>query len=352
MAELNDTPEWVGVYQLETTDPVVGGAPNESTGDGMSNIPHQHLAKRTTFLKALVEDAGLGAVIGPEVSNFNQVAKSGLYWGSNAAGAPGTDTHVLLHIQGSAADESVQVAARIPSNKLFLRRRTAGTWQAWVEIAHAGNLSDLLGGLPNNVVLKAGAQTITGVKDFTASPTVPTPTTAAQAARKGYVDNAVSSGMGGAVPSTREVATGSGLTGGGALASDITLSIDPATVAQILAGASSGLVVTPKNLSDAGAFQTVSDGTITLNLAQRRNFRVTLSSNSTLQTPSNMKSGDTGEILVEQDGSGSRTLGLSSAWTLFGGQSQANDSPGAKSLISYKAVSSSEVIASIAWETV
>lgn len=57
MANLTDTASaWeAGVYQIETTDPVVGGAPNPATGAGMSNIPHLQLAKRTQFLKTQVE---------------------------------------------------------------------------------------------------------------------------------------------------------------------------------------------------------------------------------------------------------------------------------------------------------
>lgn len=38
------------IYQLEVTDPVLGGPPNEGTGAGMSNIPHKQLADRTAYL--------------------------------------------------------------------------------------------------------------------------------------------------------------------------------------------------------------------------------------------------------------------------------------------------------------
>lgn len=45
-----------GVYQIEATDPVVGGLPDEDTGAGMSNIPHKQLADRTAWLKAMLDD--------------------------------------------------------------------------------------------------------------------------------------------------------------------------------------------------------------------------------------------------------------------------------------------------------
>lgn len=52
-------------------------------------------------------------------------------------------------------------------------------------------------------VHRAGTETITGVKTFTASPLVPTPTTASQAAPKSYVDSvAGSGGGGGSTPAT------------------------------------------------------------------------------------------------------------------------------------------------------
>lgn len=57
MADLNDATEtWQdGIYQLEQTDPVLGGPPNEATGAGMDNIPHLQLARRTRWLKAQVD---------------------------------------------------------------------------------------------------------------------------------------------------------------------------------------------------------------------------------------------------------------------------------------------------------
>jgi len=51
MANLPENPTWEpGIYQLETTDPVVGGPPNQALGQGISNIPAQQLANRTKWL--------------------------------------------------------------------------------------------------------------------------------------------------------------------------------------------------------------------------------------------------------------------------------------------------------------
>ena len=64
MANLVETEEYpAGIYQLETVDPVLGGPPNEATGAGMDNIPHQQLARRTRWLKARVDQL-LGLAVG------------------------------------------------------------------------------------------------------------------------------------------------------------------------------------------------------------------------------------------------------------------------------------------------
>lgn len=52
MADLPETSTWEpGVYQIETTDPVVGGPPDLGLGQGISNVPPQQLASRTLWLK-------------------------------------------------------------------------------------------------------------------------------------------------------------------------------------------------------------------------------------------------------------------------------------------------------------
>jgi len=51
MATLSETAEWVaGIYQLETTDLVMGGA------DGVDNVQAMQLAKRTRFLKGEIDE--------------------------------------------------------------------------------------------------------------------------------------------------------------------------------------------------------------------------------------------------------------------------------------------------------
>ena len=52
MANLPEKNQWpAGIYQLETTDPVIGGLPDLAKGEGIDNVPAQQLADRTVYLK-------------------------------------------------------------------------------------------------------------------------------------------------------------------------------------------------------------------------------------------------------------------------------------------------------------
>lgn len=56
MAGLLEQAQWdAEIYQIEQTDPVVGGPPDLAQGQGITNVPHQALANRTAWLKAQVD---------------------------------------------------------------------------------------------------------------------------------------------------------------------------------------------------------------------------------------------------------------------------------------------------------
>lgn len=146
MATLPEIAEWVaGIYQIEESDPVLGGPPNETTGAGIINIPKQQLAKRTAFLKQVLDEAGIGAAAAPSVADFSAVNKSGMYQGNNASGAPEPGlVFTLLHIQSSAT-QATQIASRITGDRVWVRRLSGGVWSSWREILHTGNAAQALG---------------------------------------------------------------------------------------------------------------------------------------------------------------------------------------------------------------
>ena len=64
-----------------------------------------------------------------------------------------------------------------------------------------------------------------------------------------------------------------------------------------------------------GAITALTDGaTITADFAVANNFSVTLGGNRTLANPSNQTAGQSGVIVITQDGTGSRTLAYGSNW--------------------------------------
>jgi hypothetical protein len=69
-----------------------------------------------------------------------------------------------------------------------------------------------------------------------------------------------------------------------------------------------------------GSITALTDGaTITANFAVSNNFSVTLGGNRTLANPTNQTAGQSGAIVVTQDGTGSRTLAYGSNWKFAGG---------------------------------
>ena len=56
MSGLPENPNWEAeIYQIEQTDPVLGGPPDLPQGKGITNVPAQQLANRTAWLKAQIE---------------------------------------------------------------------------------------------------------------------------------------------------------------------------------------------------------------------------------------------------------------------------------------------------------
>ena len=69
-----------------------------------------------------------------------------------------------------------------------------------------------------------------------------------------------------------------------------------------------------------GSVSALTDGaTITPDFAVANNFSVTLGGNRTLANPSNLTDGQSGIIVITQDGTGSRTLAYGSYWKFAGG---------------------------------
>jgi predicted alpha/beta hydrolase family esterase len=79
-------------------------------------------------------------------------------------------------------------------------------------------------------------------------------------------------------------------------------------------------VVQSFTVAQRGAVSALTDGaTITPDFAASNNFSVTLGGNRTLANPSNQTAGQTGTIVITQDGTGGRTLAYGSNYKFAGG---------------------------------
>ena len=94
-----------------------------------------------------------------------------------------------------------------------------------------------------------------------------------------------------------------------------------------------------------GAISVLTDGaTITPDFALANNFSVTLAGNRTLANPTNLVAGQSGVIIINQDGTGSRTLAYGSYWDFAGGTAPTlTTTASAVDMIAYFVVSTTKI---------
>jgi hypothetical protein len=104
--------------------------------------------------------------------------------------------------------------------------------------------------------------------------------------------------------------TGAGLaSGGGNVATNQTITVTAATNADILAGTSTSVAVTPNAIKVAAGFQTLTDAaTVAWDTNQGFNAAVTLGGNRTIANPTNLKDGWTYTLKLVQDVTGNRSI--------------------------------------------
>lgn len=155
------------------------------------------------------------------------------------------------------------------------------------------------------------------------------------------------SGSGSYVQSVTQSATGLTVTLGTPPNTNTTYSA--MSVAEIRAGtATTSRVMTAKNIDDFSSFVALSGTAITPNLNSGRNFSLSLTGNTTINNPTNLRSGQTGDIAITV-GDTEHTLSFGSAWKFSGGnvpETKANSI----TVISYKVVDASTIICGVGTE--
>lgn len=144
MTNILETAAWAaGIRQIELTDAVLGGAPNEALGAGIVNIAPQQLANRTKWLRDYMQSAGLGMASTVPVEDLDALSGGGFFTATaSAVGSPdGTAAVAVINVPATASTGGFQVAFRQGSTtKLWVRRKTGGEWSGWLELLHSGNM--------------------------------------------------------------------------------------------------------------------------------------------------------------------------------------------------------------------
>jgi hypothetical protein len=88
--------------------------------------------------------------------------------------------------------------------------------------------------------------------------------------------------------------------------------------------------------------------TIALDMSAGFNFSLTIGGNRTLDAPTNTKNGQTGAIVITQDGSGSRTLAYHANWKFAGGTDPVlSTAAGAVDILFYQVISSTSIFGTL-----
>jgi hypothetical protein len=148
MANLTENPAtWeTGIYQIEETDPVLGGVPNAATGAGMSNIPHKQLTDRTAWLKRVIDESGLGALAVPLVTLNSAAARiTGSYrFASSDPNTPASGVAGTVQVIAASANAVNQTALDSASTRVWTRFWNGTVWSAWREVVVLGATSGLI----------------------------------------------------------------------------------------------------------------------------------------------------------------------------------------------------------------
>jgi hypothetical protein len=243
MTNLPEASDWVaGIYQIEMTDPVLGGPPNIEIGAGIANVQAQQLAERTAWLKAQI-----AAIVATVISTGT---------GLNGGGAIGNGLTLV-------ADLADQAVAEAGSNNLQLM--TALRTKQAIDVA----VNALIGAAPAQldtlnelaIAIAANGDTSSALTALIATKLDAATYTAADVLAKLLsVDGAGSGldadrldgqGSSSFVQTTRNVSTGTGLSGGGTLASNRTISASIPSQSEAEAGTIHSKLMTPLRTKQA-----------------------------------------------------------------------------------------------------
>lgn len=121
------------------------------------------------------------------------------------------------------------------------------------------------------------------------------------------------------------------------VASDLTVNVEKSGFTLVYSDSTNGWVVVTEIASPQEIVTLTDAATVAVDLSSGADFKLTLGGNRTLGNPTNTTVGQSGEIYVYQDATGSRTLSLSSNWITPGGSGiTLTTDASAEDVLSYK----------------
>ncbi len=153
----------------------------------------------------------------------------------------------------------------------------------------------------NQVVHLTGAETVAGVKTFTSSPVVPTPTSNTQAANKAYVDSAASAGAPDATSSTKGLVQLTGDLGGTAASPTVPGLASKADDSLVVHLSGSETITGNKNFT--GTLQQNGSAVVTTGDSRLTNTRTPSDASVTVAKLNTTNSGSDGNVLSYDSGS-------------------------------------------------
>ena len=124
--------------------------------------------------------------------------------------------------------------------------------------------------------------------------------------------------------------------------------LDETTTAQYRANTADKALSTDQVWAAADYVALTDAATVAVDMSTGFNFSLTIGGNRTLGAPSNTKNGQSGAIVITQDGTGSRTLGYHANWKFAGGTDPTlSTAAGAVDVLFYQVISSTSIVGNL-----